>query len=94
VGLYYSAISVSNDAKLRKTIRESALRESKFLDSIGKAYMEQEIKSKVLGVAKKLKVTMAKETGFSPSLTDIEIEQYLEEVMTEVKKANAQSSDK
>ena len=94
VGLYYSAISVSNDAKLRKTIRESALRESKFLDSIGKAYMEQEIKSKVLGVAKKLKVTMAKETGFSPSLIDVEIEQYLEEVMTEVKKAKAQSSDK
>ena len=94
VGLYYSAISVSEDTKLRRTIRESALRESKFLDSIGKAYMEQEIKSKVIGVAKELKVTMAKETGFSSSLTDIEIEQYLEEVLKEVKKAKAQSNDK
>ena len=37
---------------------------------------------------------MAKETGFSPSLTDVEIEQYLEEIMTEVKKAKAQISDK
>ncbi len=94
VGLYYSAISVSEDTKLRRTIKESALKESKFLDSIGKAYMEQEIKSKVLGVAKELKVTMAKETGFSPSLTDVEIEQYLEEVLREVKKTKTQSNDK
>ena len=37
VGLYYSAISLSNDVNLRRTIRESVLRESKFLDSIGKS---------------------------------------------------------
>lgn len=94
VGLYYSAISLSNDVNLRRTIRESVLRESKFLDSIGKAYMEQEIKSKVIEVAKKQKINMAKESGFSPSLTEVEIEQYLEEVLTEVKKAKAQSSVK
>jgi hypothetical protein len=94
VGLYYSAISLSNDVNLRRTIRESALRESKLLDSIGQASMEQEIKSKVIGVAKQQKINMAKETGFSPSLTDVEIERYLEQVLTEVKKAKAQSSDK
>ena len=89
VGLYYSAISLSNDVNLRRTIRESVLRESKFLDSIGKAYMEQEIKSKVIDVAKKQKINMDKESGFSPSLTDVEIEQYLEEVLTEIKKAKS-----
>ena len=89
VGLYYSAISLSNDVNLRRTIRESILRESKFLDSIGKAYMEQEIKSKVIDVAKKQKINMDKESGFSPSLTDVEIEQYLEEVLTEIKKAKS-----
>lgn len=94
IGLYYSAISLSNDVNLRRTIRESALRESKFLDSIGKAYMEQEIKSKVIGVAKQQKINMAKETGFSSSLTDSEIERYLEEVLREVKKSKAQNSDK
>ena len=56
--------------------------------------MEQEIESKVLGVAKELKQTLTKDTGFSPSLTDVEIEQYLEEVMTEVKKTKNQSEDK
>jgi hypothetical protein len=93
VGLYYSAISLSNDVNLRRTIRESALQESKFLDSIGKAYIEQEIKSKVIDVAKKQKINMAKETGFSSSLTNVEIERYLEEVLTELKKAKAQNND-
>jgi hypothetical protein len=90
VGLYYSAIFLSNDVNLRRTIRESALRESEFLESIGKAYMEQEIKSKVIDVAKNQKINMAKETGFSSSLTDVEIERYLDEVLTEVKKAKTQ----
>jgi len=90
VGLYYSAIFLSNDVNLRRTIRESALRESEFLESIGKAYMEQEIKSKVIDVAKNQKINMFKETGFSSSLTDVEIERYLDEVLTEVKKAKTQ----
>ena len=90
VGLYYSAIFLSNDVNLRRIIRESALRESEFLESIGKAYMEQEIKSKVIDVAKNQKINMAKETGFSSSLTDVEIERYLDEVLTEVKKAKTQ----
>ena len=34
---------------------------------------------------------IAKGTRFSPSLTDVEIEQYLEEVMIEVKKAKIHS---
>ncbi len=89
VGLYYSAISLSNDVNLRRTIRESVLRESKLLDSIGKGYMEQEIKSKVIDVAKKQKINIDKESGFSPSLTDVEIEQYLEEVLTEIKKVKS-----
>ena len=37
---------------------------------------------------------MDKESGFSPSLTDVEIEQDSEEVLTEIKKAKAQSSNK
>ena len=51
--------------------------------------MEHEIKK--YHVAKKLKMIMAKGTRFSPSLTDVEIEQYLEEVMIEVKKAKIHS---
>jgi hypothetical protein len=43
VGIYSSAISISQDAKLRREIRHLAIKESKLLDSIGTAQMEQEI---------------------------------------------------
>ena len=43
------AISVSEDSKLRQSIRHVALREPKLLDSIGIAQMEQEIQKRVLG---------------------------------------------
>ncbi|MGB7956714.1 MAG: hypothetical protein WCF23_22305 [Candidatus Nitrosopolaris sp.] len=42
IGLYHSAISVANDVTLRKSIKNSALRESKLLDSIGTAQMTLE----------------------------------------------------
>jgi hypothetical protein len=35
VGVYSSAISVSEDIKIRQTIRKFTLKESKLLDSIG-----------------------------------------------------------
>ena len=48
IGIYSSAISVSEDSKLRQSIRNSALRETKLLDSIGMAQMEQEIQRRVI----------------------------------------------
>jgi hypothetical protein len=43
LGVYSSATSVSEDSRLRQTIRKIALRESQFLDVIGTAQMEQEL---------------------------------------------------
>ena len=40
-GLYYSAISVSQDTALRKSIRKSVMDQSKLLDKIGTAQMER-----------------------------------------------------
>jgi hypothetical protein len=45
IGLYYSAISISEDSSLRKTIRKSAL---ELLDDIGTAQMEQEVQKRIL----------------------------------------------
>lgn len=42
-GLYFSAISVSQDASLRQSIRKSVMEQSKLLDSIGTAEMEREV---------------------------------------------------
>ena len=53
-GLYSSAVIVSQDTALRQSIRRSVTEQSKLLDSIGTAHMEQELQSRVLTVAKKL----------------------------------------
>jgi hypothetical protein len=91
IGLYSSAMSVSQDDKLRKTIRKNAMEESRLLESIGTAQMGQEIESKVMQIERKV-MEMAKEdadelevdTGVKPSLEEPDMKKYLEEVMQEV----------
>lgn len=85
LGLYSSAISVSQDIKLRQSIRRSALEEVKFLESIGTAQMEQELQKRVLTIAKKNSDIMTEETGVQPSLSEDDMRQYLEEVLIEIK---------
>lgn len=52
LGIYLSAISVSEDVKLRQAIRQYVVAESKLLDSIGTAQMGQQIEQTVLKIAK------------------------------------------
>jgi hypothetical protein len=84
-GLYSSAISVSQDANLRQSIRKSAIKETKFLENMGSAQMEQELQKRVLTIAKKNSDIMTEETGVQPSLSEDEMKQYLEEVLKEIK---------
>jgi hypothetical protein len=84
-GLYSSAISVSQDSNLRQSIRKSAIEQTKFLQSIGTAQMEQELQKRVLTIAKKNSDIMAEETGVQPSLNEDDMKQYLEEVIKEIK---------
>jgi hypothetical protein len=91
IGLYSSAISVSQDDKLCKTIRRNALEESKLLHSIGIGQMKHEIERKVKQIERKV-MEMAKgdadelevETGVKPSLEEPDMKKYFEEVMQEV----------
>jgi hypothetical protein len=85
LGLYSSAICVSQDVKLRQLIRRSAVQEVKFLESIGTAQMEQELQKRVLTIAKENSDNMVEETGVQPSLSENDMKQYLEEVLVEIK---------
>jgi hypothetical protein len=87
LGVYSSAISVSEDSKLRQSIRQVALREPKLLDSIGTAQMEQEIQKRVLAVTRKTQEVLTEETGIQPSLNDDDMKLYLQQVIEEVKKS-------
>ena len=86
LGIYSSALSVSEDSRLRQTIRKVALKESQqFLDAIGTAEMEQEIQRRVLNFSEKTKALMEDETGISTSVDEDDIKRYLKEVLVEVK---------
>ncbi len=86
LGIYSSALSVSEDSRLRQTIRKEALRESQqFLDMIGTAEMEQAIQKKVLQFSRRTKDLMEHETGISTSVDEDDIKRYLEEVLIELK---------
>jgi len=86
LGIYMSAISVSEDVKLRQAIRKYVIEESKLLDSIGTAQMGQQIEKNVLKVTREQQDILAEQTGVEPSLTEDEVKDYLETVIVEVKK--------
>jgi hypothetical protein len=90
VGIYTSSISMSNDANIRKSIKNLAKSESKLLDSIASAEMNKEIESRVIKVIKAQSSEIEDQTGSNPSLTDDEIKRYLEEAVEELKKNKEQ----
>lgn len=85
VGVYSSATSLSEDTKLRQSIRKYAIDQSRLLDSIGTAQMEQELRKTVLTIAKKQSDRMVEESGVQPSLSEDDMKKYLEEVIREIK---------
>ncbi len=85
IGPYHSAVSVAQDVTLRKSIKNSAIKESKLLDSIGTAQMTQEIENRVMKATKANADLIAEQSGIEPSLTQDEIKEYVEKVIEEVK---------
>lgn len=81
LGLYSSAVSVSADIELRRSIRKLAS-ELKLLDGIGTAQMEREFQGRVFAIAKSHFTTADDQEP--PSEADIK--RYMEEVANELKK--------
>jgi hypothetical protein len=87
IGLYSSAVTVSQDTALRLSIRKSLTDHSKFLHSLGTAHMEQELQSAVLKITKKHSDMMTQKTGVEASMTDNDIKEYMSIVMDEIHKS-------
>jgi hypothetical protein len=85
-GLYYSAVSISQDMTLRQSIKKSVMEQSKLLHSIGTAEMENEIQKQLLIVARKTSESMTDKTGIEPSMDEIDIKAYMQIVIKEVSK--------
>lgn len=85
LGLYASAISVSEDAELRKSIKKSALREAKFLDSMGSAHMEKELMRRMVVKAKEEQKERTQESGVKSSLNEEDILNIVKEAEKDIK---------
>ena len=79
---YFSAISISQDMTLRKSIRKSVIEQSKLLDSIGTVEMVQK---QVLTVAKKISAAMSEKTGLEASMNEGEMKDYVELAIKELR---------
>jgi hypothetical protein len=84
-GLYFAAISVSQDMTLRRSIRKSVMEQSKLLDSIGTAQMEREVQARTLAVAKKTSDIMAENSGVEASMNENDMKDYVELVIKELR---------
>jgi len=84
-GIYSSAISVSQDSKLRASIRKSVEAELRFIDNIASAETTHNVMETVLRKVKSVSDVIPEDTGIATSLTDKEIKEYVNEVISETK---------
>jgi hypothetical protein len=84
VGIYYSAISLSHDDRVRHEIKKFAMKESKMLDSIGSAQYEKDIAERVTSV-RRTEDLAAESLGVPHSVDEVELRKYLDDVVREMK---------
>jgi hypothetical protein len=83
MGIYSSAVMISEDSKLRTDIRKSVLNDSRLLESISRAQLEQEIRNRVAVIMSKHRIdNIVKEEAAAESFFDAK--HYLNEVMDEL----------
>lgn len=85
-GLYFSAVSISQDMTLRQTIKKSVMEQSKLLHSMGTGEMENEIQKQILTVASKTSESMTDKTGIEASMDENDIKAYMQVVIKELSK--------
>lgn len=85
IGIYFSAISVSQDRKILSNLRKSAINELKLLESMGSAENKEKIINVVTQIAKKNQEDLVTESGVQSSLDEEDMKRYLDDVINEIK---------
>jgi Tfp pilus assembly PilM family ATPase len=67
--------------------------QSKFLERIGTAQMEQQMQQTVLNLAKEQNDIMKQQSGVESSMTENEVKDYLQNVLKEVKKTTNRGNE-
>jgi hypothetical protein len=92
VGLYYSAISISLNAELRKFIEKSVEQEFNFVSKIGSSQMEHDIQTRVKTIMKRSAKTLEEDSGVQVSMESEQIDEYIMLVIKEKEKMLSRGS--
>jgi hypothetical protein len=93
MGIYFTAVSISQDINLRRTIKKMATNQTKLLDSIGMAQMEEEMFKTILKVAKKQGQKLNEETGINQEITQERLYHYTNEILKSMKEVEAKKKE-
>ena len=85
VGIYGSAITMTENSKLRAEIRKTVT-ELGFLNSIRITQLEDKIGKEVATISKNFRDKLLKETGIPLEMDEGEVKDYVDEVLREIKK--------
>jgi hypothetical protein len=86
MGMYVSAIAVSQDNSLRKSIKKSI---PELFDNVGSAQTEKELLARAVRLLKVNREEMEVETGgVSYALTEDDIKEYIVQVIREKKRSS------
>ena len=94
VGIYYSAISVSLDVKLKSSIQKSVEQQLRFVSNIGASEVEQDIQQKVKYLTKKVAHRLEEESGVVVPLEDEEVDRYIKIVIDEKERLSKKKMNK
>jgi hypothetical protein len=83
IGVYYSAISISQDNSLRKLIRKSTIQ---LLDNIGTAQMTEEFVARMSKLVLKKQQTLEDEAGITSEINEKNLKEDLELILEEHRK--------
>jgi len=87
IGIYSTALSVSQDMKLRKYIRKLTTKDTSLLNTIGTAQMEQDIQRTVKrfeNIVEEQEKEMKEQSGIEGSMSQEDMHKYVQEVLEEV----------
>jgi hypothetical protein len=84
LGIYSSAISISQDSSLRQIVRKNAADHSGMLDKIGTAHMTEEIEHRVIKVVRANSEKLMEATGIESSESEENVKRYISEVLAEL----------
>jgi len=90
MGLYRSAVSVSQDIRLRRLIKNTAENQAGLIGDMGSAEMQRDIEKKVMKVTKSNAEMLVEQSGVEPSMSEQELIDYIQQAAIEVKKKESE----